>query len=58
MVYEAREQSMAWMENRVLKTYNLSMEDKMAAGAFWRARNYGQDGPLFLIRFNKWRHKF
>ena len=53
MVYEAREQSMAWMENRVLKTYNLSMEDKMAAGAFWRARNYGQDGPLFLIRFNK-----
>ena len=27
--------------NRLLKTYVLSMEDKMAAGAFGLARNYG-----------------
>ena len=25
----------------LLKTYTLSMEDKMAVGAFGRARNYG-----------------
>ena len=30
----------------LLKTYALSMEDKMAAGAFRRARNYGSDGPF------------
>ena len=28
-------------ENGLLKTYALSIEDKMAAGAFGRARNYG-----------------
>ena len=39
MVYEARKQSMAWMETD--KTYTLSMENKMAAGAFGHARNYG-----------------
>ena len=27
--------------NGLLKTYAMSMEDKMAAGAFGRARNYG-----------------
>ena len=39
---------MAWMEHRdymymqiSLKRFTLSMEDKMAAGAFGRARNYG-----------------
>ena len=42
MVDEARKQSIAWMEmDLILKTYALSMEDKMAAGAFERARNYG-----------------
>ena len=40
MVSGARKQSMARME-----AYVLSMEDKMAAGAFGRARNYGWDGP-------------
>ena len=25
---------------RITKTYALSMEDQMEAGAFWRARNY------------------
>ena len=32
--------------NRLLKTYVLSMEDKMAAGAFGLARNYGRGGPF------------
>ena len=27
--------------SRLLKTYTFSMEDKMAAGAFEHARNYG-----------------
>ena len=31
--------------NGLLKRYAFSMEDKMAAGAFERARNYGRDGP-------------
>ena len=38
---------MAWMEHGLqisLKRYVLSMEDKMAAGAFGCARNYGCDG--------------
>ena len=48
MVYEARKQSMAWMETdyswSLVKTYRLSMEDKMAAAeAFGRAKNYGWD---------------
>ena len=30
--------------NGLLKTYALSMEDKMAAGAFGRTRSYGPDG--------------
>ena len=32
--------------NGLLKTYALSMEDKMAAGAVGRARNYGCEGPI------------
>ena len=46
MAFEVRKQSMAWMEHRLqisLKRYALSMEDKMAAGAFVCAMNYGQD---------------
>ena len=41
---------MAWMESdyKSLKRYALSMEDKMAAGAFGRAKNYGRDGPLHI----------
>ena len=42
MVSEARKQTLAWMET----DYAFSMEDKMAAGAFGRVRNYGWDGPL------------
>ena len=34
---------MAWMEHGLLKTYALSMEDKMAARAFGHARDYGRD---------------
>ena len=48
MVFEPRKQSMAWMEHGLqisLKRYALSVEDKMAAGAFGRARNYGRGGP-------------
>ena len=41
MVYEARKQSMAWMET---DTYALSMEDKMEVRAFGRARSDGCDG--------------
>ena len=32
--------------NGLLKTYAFSIEDKMAAGAFGRARSYGSDGLL------------
>ena len=38
MLYEAKKQSMA---KGSLKKYALAMEDKMAAGAFGRAMNYG-----------------
>ena len=41
IVSEPRKQSMAWMETDILKTYTLSMEDKMPAEAFGHARNYG-----------------
>ena len=45
MVFEKRKQSMAWLENGLqmsIKRYALSFdEDKMAAGAFGRATNYG-----------------
>ena len=44
MVLGTRKQLMAWMEHGLqisLKSYALSMEDKMAAGAFGRATNYG-----------------
>ena len=40
MVSEPRKQSMAWMETDYSKHTALSTEDKMAAGAFGRARNY------------------
>ena len=39
MVYDARKQSMAWMETDFSKHTHL--KDKMAAGAFGRAGNYG-----------------
>ena len=38
------------MEHGLLKTYALAMEDKMAAAAFGRARNYGLDRPLQNIK--------
>ena len=44
MNFKTRKQSIAWMEHGLqisLKTYALSMEDKMAAGAFGRAANCG-----------------
>ena len=44
MVSEPRKQSMALMEHGLqilLKRYELSIEDKMAAGAFGCATNYG-----------------
>ena len=41
MVYEVRKLLMAWMESYYSEAYALSMEDKMAARAFGRARNYG-----------------
>ena len=41
MVSEARKRSMAGMETDYSFIYALMMEDKMAAGAFGRARNYG-----------------
>ena len=41
MVYEERKQSMAWVEPDYSKHVALSMEDKMVAGAFGRAKNYG-----------------
>ena len=34
--------------NGLLKRYALSMEDKMAAGSFGRARNYGEAVPLMF----------
>ena len=47
MVFETREQSMAWMERGLqisLKRYALSMEDTMAAEAFGCDRNSRWDG--------------
>ena len=41
MVSEPRKQSMAWMETDCSKHYALSMEDKITAGAFGHAENYG-----------------
>ena len=47
MAYEARKQSMPWMEmDLILKAYVFSMEGKMAAGALGCARNYGSDGAF------------
>ena len=37
-----RQENNRWLGRRI--TISLSMEDKMAAGAFGRARNYGRDG--------------
>ena len=42
---------MAWTKHGLqisLKRYALSMEDKLAAGTFGRARNYGRDGKFVL----------
>ena len=42
MVFEMRKQSMVWMEHGLqisLKGFTLSVEDKMAPGAFGCARN-------------------
>ena len=53
MVSEARKQSMAWMEHGLqisLKSFALSMEDKMAAGAIGRATNYGWDAPVEISK--------
>ena len=47
MVSEMIKKDMAWMEHGLqilLKTYAHSMEDKIAAGAFVCATNYGRDG--------------
>ena len=41
MIYEKREQSMAWMEHGHIIQ---KMEDEMAAEAFGRATNCGRDG--------------
>ena len=41
MVSEGKKQLMAWMEMDYSLTYTLLVEDKMAAGAFGHARNYG-----------------
>ena len=44
MVFQTRNQSMAWKEHKLqisLKTYALSMEEKMAARDFGRVGNYG-----------------
>ena len=51
MLYETRKQSMACIgwKRITLKIYALLMEDKMAAGAFGRARSYGWEGfPYFV----------
>ena len=48
-VFEMRKQSMASMEHGLqtsLTRYALSMKDKMVAGAFGHAMNYGRDSPL------------
>ena len=37
---------LAWWKQISLKVYVFSVEDKMAAGAFGRAGNYGWDSPL------------
>ena len=45
---------MAWIEQGLLKQpkgYALSMEDKMAAGAFGRATIYGGEGSFNLCYF-------
>ena len=43
MHFDRRKQSMTWLKDGLqmsLKRYALSMEDKLAAGAFERATNY------------------
>ena len=46
------------------ETFWLSFEDKMAAGAFGRARDYGGEGPFdhfqnlrCILSFHQWNHK-
>ena len=43
---KAWKQSMALIENGLRKAYVFSMEDKMVAGAFGCAMNYGWEGPF------------
>ena len=45
MVYEARKQSMTWMETDYSKYTHFQWKISMAAGAFGRAKNYGWDSP-------------
>ena len=51
---------MAWMEHGLqisLERYALSMEDKMAAGAFGRATNYGLEAFLKNSAIIKWQFR-
>ena len=41
-----------WLGNGSLKTYILSMEDKVADGVFGHTRNYGWDGPFKELLMN------
>ena len=54
MIFEPRKQAMALLSTDYteyhLRRYALSIEDKMAAGDFGRATNYGRDG-LFNLSF-------
>ena len=48
MVYEARKQSMAWMET-MTQNMSLATEDKMAAGAFgYTLGIMGEMAPLMI----------
>ena len=50
MVYETRKQSLAWMEHgfQILLKKALSVEDKMAAGAFGALRIIVGTAPLIV----------
>ena len=46
---------MAWMETDYSKYthFAFSMEEKMAAGAFGRTRNYGWEGPFKVVHLSR-----
>ena len=44
-----RRENNQWLGKRLLKTYALSMENKMAAGAFKLTKNYGSDISIFML---------